>query len=121
MELEILRKKLSSFRGEGGRIRKVSNEMLLEVLNAWELWPGSARDFYNGIGCSRKGMGSLLGKAKRLKREGATMPFQEISVQGITETVNSENLTCDIEVQENNKIIRFRKVDLLIEYLKKAS
>ena len=88
MEWKI-KKKLSSFKGEGGRMRKVSHEMLLEVLNAWELWAGSARDFYNEIGCGRKGMGSLLGKAKRLKREGATMPFQEISVQGINETKNS--------------------------------
>ena len=50
MESEILRKKLSSLKGEGGRMRKVSNEMLLEVLNAWKLCPGSARDFSNGMG-----------------------------------------------------------------------
>jgi hypothetical protein len=34
---------------------------------------------------------------------------------------NSTAISCDIEVQESNKIIRFRRVDLLIEYLKKAS
>lgn len=121
MELEVLKKKLSAFKGDGGRITKVSNEMLLEVLTAWELWPGNARDFYKGIGSSSKGIASIIGKAKRLKREGASMPFQEVSVAGLTEITNTSSITCDIEVQDNNKIIRFRKVDLLIEYLKKAS
>ena len=121
MELEVLRKKLSAFKGDGGRIRNVSNDMLLEVLTAWELWPGTARDFYKGIGSSEKGIASILGKAKRLKREGVSMPFQEVSVQGITDINHFTPISCDIEVEENNKIIRFRKVDLLIEYLKKAS
>lgn len=121
MELEVLKKKLSAFKGDGGRISKVSNEMLLEILAAWELWQGSSKDFYKGIGSSEKGIASILGKAKRLKREGATMPFQELSVPGLTDTSAPASIPCDIEVQEQNKIIRFRKVDLLIEYLKKAS
>jgi hypothetical protein len=110
MELEVLKKKLSAFKGQGGRISNVSNDMLLEILASWEMYPGSARDFYKGIGSSEKGIASILGKAKRLKREGATMPFQEVSVQGITDMTNSTAISCDIEVQESNKIIRFRRV-----------
>lgn len=119
MELEVLRKKLTAFRGEGGRVRNVSDELLLEILSSWEHWSGTSRDFYRGIGVSQKGISSILGKAKKLKREGASTSFQEISIQGIHE--NSDSVPCDIEVAENNKIIRFRKVDLLIEYLKKVS
>jgi len=33
----------------------------------------------------------------------------------------SNSIICDIEVQHQNQIIRFRKVDLLIEYLKKVA
>lgn len=120
MDLEVLKKKLSAFKDEGGRIRNVNNEMLLEVLSAWEHWTGPARDFYRGIGISHKGMGSILGKAKRLKREGAIVPFQELNIEGLPNNSDQNSINCDIEVQENNKIIRFRKVDLLIEYLKKA-
>lgn len=120
MDLEILKKKLSAFKGEAGRVRNVSNDMLLEVLSAWENWTGTGQQFYKGIGISHKGMGSILGKAKRLKREGASMPFQELSVEGLSNS-DQVSLTCDIEVHDNNKIIRFRKVDLLIEYLKKVS
>ena len=112
---------MSAFKGEGGRIRNVSDDMLLEVLSGWEHWTGSAKDFYRGIGISQAGIGSVLKKAKRLKREGASMPFQEVSVEGVSPGTESLSIPCDIEVQEQNKIIRFRKVDLLIEYLKKVA
>lgn len=121
MELEILKKKLSSYKGEGGRIRGVSDDLLLEVLNAWEHWTDTASSFYKSIGASQKGISSMIGKAKRLKREGHSVPFEEIKIEGITDTYASAPLACDIEVQDKNKIIRFRKVDLLIEYLKKAA
>jgi hypothetical protein len=121
VELEILKKKLSSFRGEGGRIRGVNDDLLLEILSAWENWTGTAKDFYRSIGCSAKGMASMLGKAKRLKREGHVMPFEEIQIEGVTDSTIPTPINCDIEVQDKNKVIRFRKVDLLIEYLKKAA
>lgn len=121
MELDILKKKLSSFRGEGGRIRNVSDSLLLEVLSSWEQWTGSSKEFYKSIGSSQKGIASMLGKAKRLKREGNILPFQEITIEGITDTNNPAPIVCDIEVQDRDKVIRFRKVDLLIEYLKKAA
>lgn len=121
MELEILKKKLSSFRGDGGRIRNVSDDLLLEVLAAWEQWTGASKEFYKSIGSSQKGIAGMIGKAKRLKREGFSIPFQEVAIEGITNTDTPAPITCDIEVQEQNKIIRFRKVDLLIEYLKKAA
>lgn len=121
MELEILKKKLSTFRGDGGRIRNVNDELLLEVLAAWEQWTGSAKEFYKSIGSSPKGMASMIGKAKRLKREGNVLPFQEVKIEGITNASEPAPVACDIEVQDKNKIIRFRKVDVLIEYLKKAA
>ncbi len=121
MELEILKKKLSTFGGEGGRIRGVSDELLLEVLSSWEHWTGSAKEFYKSIGCSQNGMASMIGKAKRLKREGHALPFEEVQIEGVTDTITPIPISCDIEVQDKNKIIRFRKVDLLIEYLKKAA
>jgi len=122
MELEVLKKKLSTFKGgAAGRIRGVSDDLLLEVLAVWETWSGTSKSFYTNIGISAKGMASMLGKAKRLKREGAVMPFSEVLVDGVTNTINSSTVVCDIEVQDQNKVIRFGKVDLLIEYLKKAA
>ena len=121
MDLEVLKKKLSSFKSEGGKTRNVSDELLLEVLSSWGHWGGSSREFYRGLGISQKGIGSILGKAKRLKREGATMPFSEVKIDGFSNSIDSNSVICDIEVTDNNKVIRFRKVDLLIEYLKKVA
>lgn len=121
MDLDVLKKKLSTYRNARGQIRGVNDDLLLEVLSAWEHWTGTAKDFYKSIGSSSTGMASMIGKAKRLRREGHSMPFEEVSIEGITDDGNSAPLVCDIEVQEGAKVIRFRKVDLLVEYLKKAA
>ena len=121
MELEILKKKLSTFKTAKGQTRGVSDELLIELLGTWETWTGTAKSFYVGIGISSKGMASMIGKAKRLKREGHSMPFEEIKIEGLTDVSAPASLVCDIEVQDKNKIIRFKKVDHLIEYLKKAA
>lgn len=120
MDLDILKKKLSTFKTEGGKVTNVSDELLLEILFAWENWNGSAHSFYTAIGSNHHKMASMMGKAKKLKREGHTIPFEEIKVEGITDNVSPSSVTCDIEVIEKNKVIRFRKVDLLVEFLKKV-
>ncbi|NOT80853.1 MAG: hypothetical protein HOP07_17850 [Bacteriovoracaceae bacterium] len=51
----------------------------------------------------------MLGKAKRLKREGATMPFSEVKIDGISNIVDSNSVLCDIEVTDNNKVISLQK------------
>lgn len=121
MDQEVLKKKLSTYKNARGQVRGVSDELLLEVLAAWEHWTGSAKDFYRSIGISHTGMASMIGKAKRLRREGHSIPFEEIKIEGVTDSNSPTPISCDIEVQDKNKIIRFRKVDLLIEYLKKAA
>lgn len=121
MELEVLRKKLSTFKTDGGRVTNVSDDLLLEILDAWENWEGTALAFYTALGSNHRKMASMMGKAKKLKREGVVLPFKEIAVEGITDTSNPSTIICDIEVQEKDKIIRFRKVDMLVEYLKKAA
>lgn len=121
MDLEVVKKKLSSFRTDGGRVTKVSDDLLLEILSSWENWTGSAKDFYKGIGSNQKKMARMIGKAKQLRREGAEMPFHEITIEGLSESTSPSSIPCDIEVHDAKKIIKFRKVDLLVEYLKKAS
>ena len=36
MELEILKKRISTFRGDGGRVRITDETLLMEILLGWE-------------------------------------------------------------------------------------
>lgn len=125
MDLEIMKKKISTFRGEGGRVRITDDALLMEILLAWEQWKGPMKEFYRAIGVSQTGMASIIGRAKKLRREGQfpAEEFKEIKVQGSNDGVAVGSGPCQgIELSwDNGKIIRFPQVDQLIEFLKKAA
>ena len=121
--LSILNKKLSTYVSAGGQLRNVSDQLLLELLHAWENWPSSSADFYRELGFTRRQMAKLIGKAKKLKRTGhvSESEFIEISSEDVGIPTNS-SFTCSIELAwEKNKIIRFGQVDTLMEFLKKSA
>lgn len=123
MDLEILKKKISTFRGDGGRVRITDDALLMEILAAWEQWKGPMKDFYRAIGVSFEGMASIIGKAKKMRREGhfPASDFKEVKVtastaaSGVVPCVGIELCTPD------GRVIRFPSVDPLLEFLKKAA
>jgi len=123
MELEVLKKRISSFRTEGGHLTKVSDEIVMEILLAWEQWTGPAKGFYSAIGVNQHKMATIIGKAKKLRREGfPTDGFKELKVEGGHEGSGLPNPCSGIEVSwENGKLIRFQQVDQLIDFLKKVA
>lgn len=122
MQLQTIKKKLSCFVTEGGYLKNVPDDLLGEILYAWEEWPGSAKEFYSGLGFSYKKMASLIGKAKKLKREGhfGNESFKEINapeelVAGSpTNTGGCKYIELDTG---KGQIIRFPQVSQLMEYL----
>jgi hypothetical protein len=124
MELEILKKKISTYRTEGGKITKVSDELAMEILYSWEQWTGPASGFYSAIGVDFRKVASIIGKAKKLKRDGhyAQEEFKEIKVLN-SESTTSSLLPCTgIElIWDQGKIIRFPEVSQLIDFLKKVA
>lgn len=125
MELETLRKKISTFRGDGGRVRITDDSLLMEILAAWEQWTGPASGFYGAIGVSQKGISSIIGKAKKLRREGhfPAEGFKEIKLEGGGAPAGLITGPCvGIELGlPDGKLIRFPSVDPLLEFLKKAA
>ena len=124
MDLEVLKKKVSSFRGESGRVRNVSDDLLMEILQAWEQWTGPAAGFSKSVGVSIKGMSSIIGKAKKLKRDGHFPPddFKEIKISDSADAQPTYLGPClGIEmIWENGKLIRFQQVEQLVDFLKKV-
>ena len=121
MDNTILKKRLSTFRTEKGVLKNVSDELLIDILRAWEGWPGNSKDFYTSIGVSFKQMAKLMGKAKKLHREGRfpESEFKEIRVESSPSAFTGP---CSIELSwEQGKVIRFGQVEQLVDFLKKVA
>lgn len=126
MDLEILKKRISSYRTPKGRITSLPDDLLCEILSAWEQWTGPASGFYAALGADFRKMASLIGRAKKLKREGR---FPEESFKEIKVEESPSNLASlasgpchGVEILwDNGKLIRFPHVDNLIDFLKKVS
>lgn len=126
MDLSILKKKISSYRTPKGQIRTLPDELLGEILTAWEQWTSSANGFYTAIGTNHHKMASMMGKAKKLKREGAFdgLAFTEIVIEDSDTVQASKPVTtsgCGIELVWKDNIIRFGSSELLVDFLKKAA
>lgn len=126
MDLEVLKKKISTYRGEGGRVRITDDGLLMEILTSWEQWTGPLQKFYQGLGVSSKGMASVIGKAKKLRREGFPVTtdagFKELKVidGGAVGSVLSGPCS-GIELRWKENVIHFAEVDPLVEFLKKVA
>ena len=126
MDLEILKKKISTFRGSGGRVKITDDSLLMEILSSWEQWTGLSKDFYRAIGVSQTGMASIIGRAKKLRREGhfPAEDFKEIKVSdspsNLVSLASGPCLGVEI-LWDNGKLIRFQQVEQLIDFLKKVA
>ena len=85
MDNTILKKRLSTFRTEGGSVTKVSDDLLVDILRSWEQWSGTAKEFYESLGLSKNQLGGLMNKAKKICREGniALGDFKEVKLESI--------------------------------------
>ncbi|MCB9026426.1 MAG: hypothetical protein H6625_08935 [Bdellovibrionaceae bacterium] len=121
MDMEILRKKISTFRGKSGRVRITDDHLYMEILSAWEQWSGTTKDFYKSVGVSKTGMAGIIGKAKRMRREGhfPVETFKEVRVE--LPTTSEDNCKSPITMKwERGRVIRFSQVDQLVEFLNKV-
>lgn len=122
MDIEILKKKISTFRGEGGRVRITDDALYMEILSTWEQWKGPIKEFYRAIGVSKTGMAGIIGKAKKMRREGhfPAPEFKEVKIEGAPGVSAGPCTGIELGLTDG-KVIRFPQVDSLLEFLKKAA
>ena len=126
MDHITLKKKLSAYESDKGYLKGVSDDILYELLVAWENWTGPAADFYRSLGFTYKQMAGLIGKAKKLKREGrfGSSEFKQVQIDEgmIGPVMGSSVSSAAVEiVWANGQVIRFSGVDLLVDFLKKSA
>lgn len=124
MELEVLKKRISSYRTPKGRLTRVPDEILVDILIAWEQWTGPASSFYAALGADQRKMASLIGRAKRLKRDGVfpSEVFKEVKLTDDPRSFAAGGPCSGIEIfWDGGKIIRFQQVEHLVEFLKKSA
>lgn len=122
MDIEVLKKKISTYRSDGGKLRITDDQLYMEILLAWEQWTGSSKDFFRALGVSKNGMAGIIGKAKRMRREGH-FPVEEFKEIKVADSSASSVGPCQgVEiVWDNGKLIRFSQVEQLVDFLKKVA
>ena len=123
MDNAILKKQLSTFKSNKGSLVRVSNDVLFEVIRAWEQWNGKSGDLSRELGIDIKQLVFLIKKAKQLKREGVFPEegFKEIKIAPTAGVGFSEG-PCGIEIiWDQGKVIRFAQVEQLVDFLKKVA
>ncbi len=120
MDNAILRKRLSTFKSSKGSPTRVSDDVLADVIRAWEQWSGKSTDLGRELGIDKWQLVFLIKKGKQLMREG-TLPvdgFKEVKVEAASLVAPGP---CGIELMwDNGKVIRFAQVEYLVDFLKKV-
>ena len=115
----ILKKRLNTHRSAKGSLTKIPDDLIIDIIRAWERWTGSSKEFYSSLGLKKHQLAAVIKKGKRLFKEGKDTlgPFIPVEVK-----VPSENHNVPMILKwDKKKSIRFYEVDHLIEFLKKAS
>ena len=117
MDTAVLKKRLNTYKTGNGRLTKVDDEVVIDVLRAWEQWPGSSAELYRELGLSKMQLVTMIQKAKRLVKKGviAGSDFKEITVSGAI----SQGYGIELSLG-NGKLIRFSEVSQAIEFLKRT-
>ena len=122
MDNIVLKKRLSTFKTDGGRFSKVSDDLLVDILRAWESWAGNSKEFYQSLGVSKDQLAPMIKKGKKLSKKGnyGSGEFKELKLDSLVSA--SSTMVGPIEVSwDKGKMIRFSQVDALVDFLKKVA
>jgi hypothetical protein len=119
----ILKKRLNTCRSSTGRLSNIPDDLVVDIVKAWERWPGTAKSFYSSLGIKKQQMANIIKIGKRLFREGKEMlgSFNPVPTQSSSVTTSNTNKVPIIVSWDKKKNIRFYQVNHLVEFLKKCA
>ena len=121
METGIIKKRLSTFMSAKGVLRKVSDEVVLEVLRGWEGWPRTTAEYYREIGLSKQQLAIMIKKGKKLIKSGVVTEgeFRQIELSTPVSSA-SDGMLMTLKL-ESGRAVSFCQVDHMVDFLKKMS
>ena len=117
----ILKKRLKTCRSAKGTLSRIPNDLVIDVVRAWERWPGTAKSFYQSLGIKKQQLGTIIKKGKKLFLESGEQlgPFTPVEVQPASPE-KDKKIPIILNWDKKN-IIKFYQVSHLVEFLKQAS
>ena len=114
----VLKKRIQTFKTAKGALIGLTDELVVDIVRAWERWPGTGKAFYASLGIKKEQLGFIMRKGKRLFKEGKEKlgPFTPIEAKPPRSSGAPIVLNWD-----KGKSIRFYQVEQLVEFLKKAA
>jgi hypothetical protein len=121
MEFAVLKKKLTSYRSKEGKLKNVPGELLVAVLRAWEAFTGPMSAFGKEIGLRHSQLGPLIHRA-RLHVKSSVQGAEDFSEVKIADESSVSPSESTIELSwDKGRVIRFKRAEELVEFLKKVS
>jgi hypothetical protein len=125
MDLITLKRKIDGFRAGNGTIKNISPEVLWELRQAWESFPGPIEQFRSELGMKVGTLRNLLVESKKLNHVfasggGVELGQQEDEVVGEQPVTKHERML-ELVFDSGQKVIRFPDVDTLVDFLRRAS
>lgn len=121
MDFVLLSKRVNTYRTPSGIITGVPDDVLGDILKAWEQWSGTGLEFAKKLGVTRRQSVILIEKAKERIRQGVALKpvseFQEISINDALAQPAKETTTIEV-VWDKGRLIRFSQVQHLVEFIK---
>jgi len=104
-------------------LQGVSAEVVMDVLRAWEKWPGKSCEFSREVGLKKHQLMTMIREGKKLVKSGKVTEseFKEISLP-VSGAMSGGFEGAVIELKlDANRAIRFSQVDQLVEFLSKTA
>ncbi len=126
MDLIILKKKIDGFRSGNGQLQNVPPELLLELRQSWENFRGPAEEFRRELGMKIGTLRKLLIDSKKLNHVLASSEAVDLSEMveqppGSAEKSVNTLKALELVYDGGSKVIRFPDIEMLLEFLKRAS